>query len=128
MSSIGVLEAKIKAAEIEIQNCKNAIKQINSISLSLSNVTSNLGCVANSLEKGIVINGKSIGVEPVNQRKNTIEKYNDDLNILKVDLYNRINELETSITGWRSEISRLKSEQKNKGGRTSYYSISNMKY
>lgn len=107
MGDIGALRAKIVLAKREIEDCKKAINQIGSIRLSLINVSSSLGCVADSLERGIIIDGEPLGVEIISKRKQNIDSFNNNLYNSINELNKKIAQLKESIVGWQNQIAYL---------------------
>ena len=122
------LKKKIKKAEEELENCIQLRPILIKIGDDASNGYHSLQNAANSLNKGIIIDGVGQG-NKITERAETINNLSSDAkmavenvnlrikeleeNVLEWN--NKINKLDSSITGWNNEISRLNQIRKKIG-------------
>ena len=111
--SIAQLQALIKKAQYEIDICNNTIiPLINKLIDSVSGVVFNLGNAANSLSDGIVINGVPQGLDVVEERKEVLQNYINNLSSLSSAVSSYVRKLYNDISNWNAQIQRILAEQR----------------
>ena len=111
--SIAQLQALIKKARDEIDICNNTIiPLVNKLIDSVSEVVFNLGNAANSLSDGIVINGVPQGLDVVEERKEVLQNYINNLSSLSSAVSSYVRKLYNDISNWNAQIQRILEEQR----------------
>lgn len=118
-------EIKIPEAEEELEKCRELLPLLKNIGTDASNGEYALNNAANSLNKGIRIDGvgqgqkiseRAVKIKELHTNSETgagnVQKRITELE-QKIEEWNaRIVELEASIEGWRAEIARIQAEER----------------
>lgn len=110
MVTIGELDSMISVANKEINNCKDLLKLITSLSGNLTECIKYLNNVSNDLSNGLIINGEPVDSRnnpTIKGRANNLQNYKTNIESFVDPINNRIAELEGNIIYWQNKKNTL---------------------